>query len=434
MFMFSAQVVWPTAPLTDSLVRNALLKVLPDVQIIHPTTSSDSRPLIQWSSYDEIDHEQVNSNRTTILSSSYTFRKCLIRKHFLSRCISTYLTKNPDNSLLKNAWPRTFEIEISFVDELDEIFADELWELAEKLQDSPRSWWILKPGMADRGNGIRLFRDRVSLENIFQEFEDNDETNNETENGESTGVITSQLRHFVIQEYLINPVLFDPSEVPLNGSTKPALEDLHGHKFHLRAYCVASGAFTLYLYSRVLALFSSKPYQNPGSAETIDLARHLTNTSLQAHRGEEGVRLLDEFIGCHVLSIPDSGVRVFKEEDVADLTSQMRLILAETFRAVLRDPINFQPIPNAFELFGVDFLVTHSANSDSQWQVKLLEVNAEPAIELTGQRLKWILEDLFIAMAKICVEPFVMDQSVEKWPVGEVRGNLIKCLERRVYS
>ncbi|KAG7099372.1 hypothetical protein E1B28_001228 [Marasmius oreades] len=140
--MFAAKVVWPSAPLTDSLVRHALLRVLPDIQISDANLSSDSRS-VQWSSYDEIDHVLVNLQRDTVLSSSYTFRKCLIRKHFLSRSIFTYLTKNPD-SLLRNAWPRTFEIEISFVDELDEIFADELWELADELQNS-KTWWILKP-------------------------------------------------------------------------------------------------------------------------------------------------------------------------------------------------------------------------------------------------------------------------------------------------
>ncbi|KAG7099371.1 hypothetical protein E1B28_001227 [Marasmius oreades] len=168
--------------------------------------------------------------------------------------------------------------------------------------------------------------------------------------------------------------------------------------------------------------------------EEIDLACHLTNTSLQTHRGEAGVRLLNELVGCHVLSDPKETMRIFTEEDIDLLTSQMMQVLEETFTAALRDPINFQPIPNAFELFGVDFLVTHSASDTVPWQVNLLEVNAEPAIELTGPRLKWILEDLFLAMGKACVEPFITERKVDDWPVGEARNNLIKCLERRVRS
>jgi hypothetical protein len=59
-----------------------------------------------------------------------------------------YVAKHPE-SILVGASPKTYEIELSFVDELDEMFLDELWELGKELQD-PEKWWILKPGMADR--------------------------------------------------------------------------------------------------------------------------------------------------------------------------------------------------------------------------------------------------------------------------------------------
>lgn len=90
---------------------------------------------------------------------------------------------------------------------------------------------------------------------------------------------------------------------------------------------------------------------------------------------------------------------------------------------------NQQPLANAFELYGVDFLVEHAA---SQFQVKLLEINAEPAIELTGPRLTWILEDLFRAIAHVCVDPFVRDGPVETWPVGQTKHYLKKCLQTKV--
>jgi hypothetical protein len=60
------------------------------------------------------------------------------------RTIHSYVTKNP-HSALKAAFPQTFEIEISYADELEEILTDELWELGHDLEsDNPR-WWILKP-------------------------------------------------------------------------------------------------------------------------------------------------------------------------------------------------------------------------------------------------------------------------------------------------
>jgi tubulin--tyrosine ligase len=90
-----------------------------------------------------------------------------------------------------------------------------------------------------------------------------------------------------------------------------------------------------------------------------------------------------------------------------------------------------QPLPNAFELFGVDFLVSHELGS---FQVKLLEVNAEPAIELTGPRLTWILEDLFRSMADVLVKPFVYasTQTADDWKEGETRHHLRKCLDTSI--
>lgn len=100
------------------------------------------------------------------------------------------------------------------------------------------------------------------------------------------------------------------------------------------------------MYTRILALFSSKAYAPPQvSTENedadIDLAPHLTNTSLQTHRGEEGVRLLDELVGLHILSGSgkDTDLTV---EHIQDIQAQMGEALAETFKAALAMPIHYQ--------------------------------------------------------------------------------------------
>jgi len=270
--------------------------------------------------------------------------------------------------------------------------------------------------------------------------------------------VISQLRHFVIQEYLTNPLLLDPLEIHPHGASSRTIDQLQGHKFHIRVYCVASGDLTVYLYTRMLALFSSKPFALPAPApapapapgDTIDLAPHLTNSSLQqttTRRGEECVRLLDELVGCHILSRgasatapglpgghghgsnPDS---TLTSDHLANIQDQIADALAETFTAAIQSPIHFQPLPNAFELYGVDFLVEHIASPQPQFCVKLLEINAEPAIELTGPRLTWALQDLFNAIACVCVDPFLRDIPVEAWPVGHTRHHLRKCLQAAV--
>ena len=75
------------------------------------------------------------------------------------------------------------------------MWADDLWDLGIELDTTAR-WWILKPGMADRGNGIRLFNSKDALRRIFEDFQT--ESDDEVE-ADSTAVITSQLRHFVLQ-------------------------------------------------------------------------------------------------------------------------------------------------------------------------------------------------------------------------------------------
>lgn len=95
-----------------------------------------------------------------------------------------------------------------------------------------------------------------------------------------------------------------------------------------------------------------------------------------------------------------------------------------------------KPLPNAFELYGVDFLVTRASSASRKYQVHLLEVNSEPAIELTGPRLTWILEDLFKAIGKVCVAPAFESEEglhlMKDWQVGQTREALTKCLEVEV--
>ncbi|OJA10767.1 hypothetical protein AZE42_00319 [Rhizopogon vesiculosus] len=444
--MTAAFVSWPSAPLTESLVKRALSNLPISIVTSLPGVQNCSK-LLQWSTYDAIDHDLTNRNPGYVLSSSYTIRKALIRKHYLARCIHSYLTKHLD-TCLKDAVPRTWDLEISYADELDEMWSDQLWDLGNEL-DSSSQWWILKPGMADRGMGIRLFNSKDSLYQIFEEFEGDSE--DEDHPTTDTSVVISQLRHFVLQEYIPCPLLLDPNEKSPSGSVLKSSENLQGHKFHLRAYFVASGALKLFMYDRVLALFAAVPYVNPTKREgdndvapgDIDLAPHLTNTSLQSDRGEEGVRLLDELSGCHILSGNNRDRRaLFTPEDIENLKVQMSTVLAETFKAALEMPIYFQPLPNAFELYGVDFLVSHNptpsrpgldslANS-AMFQVKLLEINSEPAIELTGRRLHGILEDLFVAIEEVAVSPFFRQNAVPSAGDLVVPRHLRKCLETTV--
>ncbi|KIO25742.1 hypothetical protein M407DRAFT_236568 [Tulasnella calospora MUT 4182] len=493
---------WPSE-FVNSLVRKSLLKSLPDVDINFYTSPEEVEALaasapesglniLQWSTYDVILHELTlkaslssqSPSPLRVLSSSYTIRKALIRKHFLhQQTFVNYLTKHPESPLTR-AVPKTWSIDIAFADELDELWADELYDLGELIdvgneheESALAKWWILKPGMADRGMGIRLFRTRDELLQIFQSFEEDESSDEEEETGEeisknsdedegNTRVSTSQLRHFVIQEYLSTPLLLDPASADIAGGAGSVKSTLGaGKKFHLRVYCVAIGALKVFFSPNILALFAALPYKLPGErtradpehqrrtsanedhqseAETtssqigeIDLARHLTNTCLQHDNPdtERSVRLLSELVGCTVYSEnPAWNGQNLTQSDVDDIVNQVSVVLGETFTAALASPVHFQPLPNAFELFGVDFLVSHG--EDGKLVVSILELNAEPAIEMTGPRLGWILDELFDSIAKTCVHPYFHSSmgpsGQDGWGVGETRDGLHKCLEVQV--
>lgn len=138
---------------------------------------------------------------------------------------------------------------------------------------------------------------------------------------------------------------------------------------------MASGAIKVYVYDRILALFSAVPYASPSRSGDdtveIDLSAHLTNTSLQTERGEAGVRLLNELVGCHVLSSSSQPRRqqpkprhamgqamdvdsinarraeatkysTVSAEDVSDIKGQICEVLSETFKAAVEMSVHFQ--------------------------------------------------------------------------------------------
>eukprot|EP00899_Mesostigma_viride_P029665 jgi/Mesvir1/9884/Mv22414-RA.2 len=64
------------------------------------------------------------------------------------------------------------------------------------------------------------------------------------------------------------------------------------------------------------------------------------------------------------------------------LFSQIKAVVADTFRAARASPLGLYPLSHCFELFGLDFLV------DEGFHVWLLEVNSDPSMSIFEQRLR----------------------------------------------
>lgn len=354
-------------PLTAALKRHlpelAIMDALPDLQ------SGQHSKVFHYGDYEQIDVDQLFSS-SHYYANAYIYRKALIRKHFLSHTIHSYVVKRPE-SVLKRAYLESFNIEIDYAEFLDDAL-DENWELRQELEQETK-WWILKPSMADKGQGIRIFKTIDDLQAIFDSFEEE-----ETEDEESTRVVSSQLRNFIVQEYLPNPLL---------------LPRMDNRKFHIRCYIVCNGDLQVYVYSRMLALFAPTPFVLPAANHEVtdiqSISCHLTNTCLQTDSGvaENAVREFDSL---------DDLTDVDKEK----VKSQINDITKELFLAAVNlNRLHFQPLPNAFETFGVDFLVDENLN------VKLLEVNAFPDFKQTGDDLKGLIDHLFDNIVSHCVNP-----------------------------
>ena len=290
--------------------------------------------------------------------------------------------------------PLTVSFELDYAEFLEEALV-ECWELKESFErEDGKEWWILKPGMSDQGQGVRLFSSEGELRAIFEEWEAEMLDSDEDERPETpvamsgadrigAGTLTSQLRHFVAQRYIERPLLF---------------EEHKRRKFHIRSYVVAVGALKVYIYRDMLALFAPFPYAAPGKGTnmTTDPEVHLTNTCLQHGTPVEGSvhRFWD-------LPSSTSNSAKLASSWQSDAFAQIENATSTLFEAAAREQmIHFQTLPNAFEVFGIDWVLDENGN------VWLLEVNAFPDFRQTGDALKGLVGDFWEIVLKIVAGHF----------------------------
>lgn len=373
------------------VVENSLKTTLPDIHIATDPKTAGEGQLVHYGEYEDLEFDRLMKD-PKYLACSYIYRKGLIRKHFLANTVAVYTTKYPE-SILKTAVPESFNIEVDYAEFLDDAL-DEAYELRCELEEnesrdaSDRKTYIVKPSMSDRGQGIRLFQTIPGLQAIFDSF-DEDETDEEVEESEArlaeagsagamkeNSIVTSQLRHFIVQTYVQNVLLLPEHE---------------NRKFHIRTYVVVSGALKVYVYRDMLALFALSPYSAPTEDDDLGIALqgHLTNTCLQGESKDDlSVALFWALNGLSSTS---------KE----NIYSELCAVTSDLFKAAVNSgSIFFQPLPNAFEVYGVDFLVTADEH------VRLLEVNAYPDFKQTGDELRGIISGLFEGIAQTVVKPF----------------------------
>ncbi|KAI9875886.1 MAG: hypothetical protein M1830_007839, partial [Pleopsidium flavum] len=158
-------------PYVQPLILKALKSQLPPSSYTLISSlgelSDPSYPVLQITSYECLAFDHLLSNPTSSLANAYIIRKALIRKHYLSTTVANWITKHPQ-SVLKDHVKPAVDFELDYAEFLDEALVEayelkESWTRNESKAEGDREWWILKPGMSDRGQGIRLFSSEFEL-------------------------------------------------------------------------------------------------------------------------------------------------------------------------------------------------------------------------------------------------------------------------------
>ncbi|ETK89236.1 hypothetical protein F441_06710 [Phytophthora nicotianae CJ01A1] len=335
-------------------------------------------PDLIWDEYENLDWKNVLAGK--VVANAYCVRKGLSRKAQLSIYLSKYIMKHPD-CMLSKALPRTIVVDtweaydesmaqfgISFRQRLDSC----LWEVRQTLENENNTW-IMKPSATNKGAEVNVIKDFKKLRSIVNEWTD--------------------IREWVVQEYIQRPLL------------------LRARKFHIRVYVLAVGGLKVFVYQHCLVLCALEQYRE---ADTDNNYSHITNTFQQQSHPDfvesECVLLLDDIEG------------ILAEQGIADPAGKKAKILAdigqitaETFDAYKGEFSVFQPLPNCFEIYGVDFMV------DEDFNVWLLEFNPGPDFKQTGDRLHFVIRDLMADTLSVVTNEFFSedkDSSVKNAEIG----------------
>lgn len=253
---------------------------------------------------------------------------------------------------------------MSHPDYLDEAL-NEAFELRDALANNDENHsqaipFILKASILDKASELFLFFTQNQLEEYFQRKYLDDES-------------IGDVREWIVQRYIDNPKL---------------IEFYSNRKFHLRVYVVAQGNLRVFVFDGILALFNSLTYEKVKFDDQEEYSCHITNTCAQQNCDQ--TLLVEEFFRLKGLS-EETKLRIFE---------QVKKIVGEIFSALHHEPTIFQPIVNAFEIFGFDFLL------DENDQVFFLEANAFPDFKQTGDELSVLVRQLFENLVEKIIAPF----------------------------
>ncbi|KAH8402510.1 hypothetical protein KR222_001345, partial [Zaprionus bogoriensis] len=265
-----------------------------------------------------------------------------------------------------------------YIEQIESLRQDYRW-------DGCRNLWILKPGYQSRGIGIVI---RSSLDDILQWTSNN------------------QNRKYIVQKYIERPFL------------------IYRTKFDIRQYMlltISDTQVTIWTYRDCYLRFSSQEFTMDDLRESI----HLTNNSVQkryknkinrdARLPKNNMWSLDQF-KCHLRHVgaPEGTWAKIYNGIKQNLTAVVLASLDET-----------ELIPNAFELYGCDFMI------DEHYNPILIEINSTPDLthstEVTARICPMAVKDCIRVVLDVPRNPLAATGLFER--VFQVNYNVNKELD-----
>jgi len=366
------------------------------------TTEAEAEPYhLHWGEYEHIDWFSPEFESGKFIASCYYNRKGMIRKGHLAHIMEKWHTKNPE---LPRFAPKSYVLSLDPREEgeteakFDECFARAYQasgfcgfgesEVEDRNVTEDGNVWILKPSVTNQANGICLVRSEQQLRQAIARADD-----------------LQRAGDFVLQEY-IPPLLLD------------------GRKFHLRVFMLITGSIRAYIAPDFLSIFSLEKYDG---AHLDDTRAHLTNIAHQQVLSEDDqhrcMRLFSETMqdmvdAGHVTDLEEAARRVDQVKD------RVYDIMAKVTEAVSSE-LTFQTVPHGFELFGLDFML------DPEWNVWLLEANAEPDLSKAGDRLQGVIDKVLEDTLSIVVDQNPLFECEKEFAAASRdRVTLVKVFER----
>ncbi len=235
--------------------------------------------------------------------------------------------------------------------------------------------WLLKPTHLNRGRGIHVFHDLVTLKELITKY-----CHKESAAANDDPTVINMANTFIVQKYIERPLL------------------INNRKFDIRVWVLLTQELDCYFFKEGYLRTSSTEYKiDPDDIDNKFV--HLTNNAIQKFSDKYGsfedgnqmsFQAFQQYLDAHY---PEKSIKVAE-----DLVPTMKNLVKKTILAVRKKLDGSATRKFSFEIFGYDFII------DEDFNLWLIEVNTNPCLEESSALLKALIPRMVNDAFKITLD------------------------------